>query len=48
MLIQVLGGKEVEVDEKTAEILIKAGKAVIVENSEKPAEKKTRKKINND
>ena len=47
MLIKVVNGMNLEVDVKTAEALIKAGKAHEVK-SEAPAEKKTRKKVNND
>jgi len=50
MYIQVIGGMALEVDEKTAKILIEAGKATEIKEgkTELIAEKKTRKKINND
>ena len=44
--IQIIGGLQIEVDEKTAEILITAGKAYEVTNEMKPEKKTTgRKKI---
>ena len=47
MLIKIVNGITMEIDAATAKILIDAGKAHEVK-TEAPAEKKTRKKVNND
>ena len=47
MLIKILNGLTIEVEPNKAKILINAGKAFEVKE-EAPAEKKTRKKVNND
>jgi hypothetical protein len=47
MLVQINGGLLLEMDAKSAKMLIDAGKAIEV-NEEIKAEKKTRKKVNNE